>query len=233
MTTVKTGSKNYFPIHLSTLSCNSKTGPMATVTTGSITCPTECRHKTLDTCYAKYSFLGIHWKKVDSGSRDIGWNTFIQRIRELPVGSQVRWGQAGDLPGVGNKIDKQKMIQLVENTRHLKMFTYTHKPLTKGNLSIIEYANNNGFTVNISCDSISDALNLQQKFTLLGYEIPITTTVPENYSNEHPNIKICPAQLTNIHCNVCQWCMKNDRKFIVAFKAHGTKKGAWTCNEDI
>jgi hypothetical protein len=174
------------------------------------------------------SFLGIHWRKVDSGERDMGFDNFIRFVSDLPKDQLWRHNQAGDIQGVDNRIDERKFLQLVEANKGKRGFTYTHKKLTPKNTNLINYANANGFTVNVSCDSVADALILKQKLTLLGYNIPVVCTVPEDYEVLDNHVKICPAQLkSDITCTKCQWCANAQRKFIVAFIAHGSKRKVW------
>jgi hypothetical protein len=152
----------------------------------------------------------------------------LQMVRDLPEGSIYRWNQAGDLMGEGNKINSRQLLQLVDANRGKRGFTYTHKPLTPKNLDLINYANSSGFAVNYSCDSVADALILRQRLQMIGYTIPITVTVPEDYESIDPNIKICPAQIRDdIDCVKCQWCAKIDRSWIVAFKMHGSRRKKW------
>ena len=219
--------KPTIPIHIG-WSSNSKTGHIPVSTTGSVTCPDTCQHKKLKTCYADYSFLGTHWRKVDSGERDIGWSNFLQFIRDLPSGQLWRGNQAGDLPGVNKRIDSKFLLQMVEANRGKRGFTYTHKPLIPKNLDLIHYANDNGLTINVSCDSLPAALIIQQKLQMLGYIIPVVVTVPLDYAQMDDNVKICPAQIrSDITCIKCQWCAIPNRKFIVAFLVHGCRKNSW------
>ena len=61
------------------------------------------------------------------------WQSFLSAIYSLPVGQLWRHNQAGDLPGIGNKIDVKQLGQLVKASEGKRGFTYTHKPLTKVN----------------------------------------------------------------------------------------------------
>lgn len=214
------------PVHIG-WSSNSKTGHMPVSTTGSISCPPACKHLKLGTCYARFSWLGLHWKKVDSGQRDMGWDSVLRFVSDLPSGQIHRWNQAGDLPGTGNVINSRLFLQLVEANRGKRGFTYTHKPLTPKNLELIEYANRNGFTVNFSVDSLTDVVKTQQRLQLMGYNIPLVLTVPETFESTD-EIKVCPAQIRDdITCLKCQWCAMPERKFVVAFRMHGTRKNKW------
>lgn len=212
------------PIHIS-WSKNSKTGDMPVSTTGSETCSPSCPHNKHKTCYAKYSFLGLHWRHVDSGKRDMGWGSFLNFVSALKDGQLWRHNQAGDLMGLGVKVDRVKLNELVNANKGKRGFTYTHKQLTPTNLEYFDYANRQGFTINYSCDSVRDALTLKENVQFLGKKLPIVVTVPEDYEPNHPDVKICPEQISGVQCVKCQWCAMSDRTWIIAFRGHGIKKG--------
>jgi len=72
-----------------------------------------------------------------------------------------RHNEAGDLPGEGDDIDVPKLRALVQANRGKRGFTYTHKPVLDNpqNAVAIKCANQNGFTVNLSADSIEEGLH--------------------------------------------------------------------------
>ena len=60
---------------------------------------------------------------------------------------------------------------------------------------------------------------------------PVTVVLSEdapNMGNKTPNglpIVVCPAQTQeDMACNICELCQKRDRKSIVGFKAHGSRR---------
>lgn len=214
------------PVHIS-WSSNRKTGSMPVSTTGEQSCPSTCKHKKLNTCYAKFSFLGIHWKKVSAGHRQMSYKDFLQFIRNLPEKTLWRHNQAGDLDGHDIKINRHKLTQLVNANKGKYGFTYTHKPLTAQNIDAIDHANRNGFTINVSADDIQSALDIYSRSKLLGYLCPVTVTVPEDYVEDNEQIKICPAQRTDVQCQQCQWCAIANRNWIIAFKMHGSRRKKW------
>lgn len=210
------------PIHI-TWSSNRKTGHIPVSTTGEQSCPSTCPHKD-KSCYARFSYLGIHWRKVTNGARDMGWDSLFSFVKSLPNEQVWRYAQAGDLPGHDKKIDEPLFNQLVQANLGKRGYTYTHKPLTPKNLRLINHANQHGFTINVSSDDPVHAVNLYKRFQCLGYKIPVVVTVPSNWEPHMGSIiRICPAQLTDVTCDKCQWCAMPDRKFIVAFQAHGTR----------
>jgi hypothetical protein len=142
----------------------------------------------------------------------------------LPAKQLWRHNQAGDLPGVGNRIDKQKMVELVAANLGKRGFTYTHKPPTERNIELVRMANNNGFTVNLSANSMPHADKLS------GYGVPVVTLLPSDaVSKRHVftpmgnKVVVCPATRSEtINCSKCALCQKSDRNFIIGFPAHGS-----------
>jgi hypothetical protein len=68
---------------------------------------------------------------------------------------------------------------------------------------------------------------------------PVTVVLPEdapNMGNKTPNglpIVVCPAQTQeDMSCDICELCQKRDRKSIVGFKAHGSRRKKLTAKLD-
>lgn len=210
-------------IHLTLKSSNGKTGPIPVSTSSSDTCPRSCGQ--FETCYAKSGPLAIHWSATSKGSRGTDWTTFCQSIAALPDGQLWRHNQAGDLPGTDGKIDGIKLKALVDANRGRKGFTYTHKPMTAANARLVKYANGKGFTVNLSADTLT------QVDTLKALNVgPVVVVLPWDQTN---NVKtaaghivvVCPAtQRDNVTCASCQLCAWSERKVMIGFPAHGSKK---------
>jgi hypothetical protein len=207
-------------VHLTLKSANVKTGPIPVSTSSSETCPEACPFKTKG-CYAKGGPLALHWSKVTSGERGIDWLSFIKQVRSFPAGQLWRHNQAGDLPGVGNAIDATALDELATANMGKRGFTYTHKPLTPDNLSALRSANERGFIVNLSANSVNHADQLAK----LG--LPVAAVVPQDSADrfttpEGNRVVICPAQrVDGISCDKCRLCAKGNRGFIVGFKPHG------------
>ena len=159
---------------------------------------------------------------MTSGERGMDWQSFLSAIYSLPVGQLWRHNQAGDLPGVGSKIDSKQLGQLVKVNSGKRGFTYTHKPLTKVNVQAIAKANKSGFTVNLSANSVAHADSLAQ------HGLPIAAVVPQSSPDRFVSpggnrIVICPAQrIDSMNCDKCRLCAKGDRGFIIGFRPHGT-----------
>ena len=210
--------------HLVKRSANRKTGPIPVSTSPASTCPT-CLLE--EVCYAKYGPLSMHWSRVSSGRRGVPFDQFLEEIRKLPEGQLWRHNVAGDLPGRGNSLDTKKLGDLVEANRNKRGFTYTHKPVVKNprNAAALKRANQNGFTVNLSANSIDEADRLVQ--LAIG---PVVVVVEQDRNRDFKtpagnSVVICPHAIQRrITCKDCQLCQHADRKSIIAFPAHGSGK---------
>jgi hypothetical protein len=135
----------------------------------------------------------------------------------------------GDLPGVKEKINLKYLKQVVKANWGLKGFTYTRKHNLKENHKKIKWANENGFTINLSATNLNDVDRLAK--LRIG---PVTVVLPEEKDKEKkrqkkitPNgmpVIPCPEQTHGVKCINCQLCQIRDRKFAIGFYAHGIKK---------
>ena len=210
---------------LTTISLNSKTGPIPTTVSNRGTCPDSCTLK-LNGCYADSYYTSMHWNKVTSGERGTDWNGFINQIKALPKRILWRHNVSGDLVGKHNRIDSQALKELVSANKGKNGFTYTHYSMDNiANISNVEYANKNGFTVNLSANDINQADNY--KDLNIG---PIVVIVSEDidkvsYTPNGNKVLVCPAQTNNkTTCSSCTLCQKVDRDYIIGFRVHGTYK---------
>lgn len=212
-------------------SANKKTGPIPVSTTAAETCPTACPLNTKNAggCYAAYGPLALIWRRVSNGEFGGPWDAFLDAIRKLPTGQFWRHNQAGDLPGVADKIDADLLASLVEANKGRRGFTYTHKPLTAENATAIANANANGFTINLSGNNLNHADELADAG--IG---PVVTILPVDMSGDVApvyktpkgrKVAVCPATYKDdVSCASCQLCQRVDRKVIVGFPVHGTAK---------
>ena len=212
-------------IHLTLKSANAKTGPIPVSTSSAVTCADDCPFK-IKGCYAKGGPLAIHWSKVTSGERGINWAAFIAEVRNFPSGQLWRHNQAGDLPGIGNKIDATALSELSAANIGKRGFTYSHKPPTGSNLTALRAANAAGFVVNLSANSVAHA------DTLAKLGLPVAAVVPQDSPDRFTTpdgnrVVICPAQrVDGLSCDKCRLCAKANRGFIVGFKPHGAASKA-------
>lgn len=223
--------------HLSLASRNKKTGPIPVSTSSKETCPDSCPFKGSG-CYAGGGPLNIHWKKVSNGERGVEFGKFCQQISRLPKNQIWRFNMAGDLMGLNNWINFKELKQLVSANKGRKGFTYTHKPvlvedvngpfsneekqvIAENNRKSIKFANDNGFTINLSANSPKHALKLKK----LGIG-PVVSVVSQNFETktiENQKFVVCPAtkQDSHVTCANCQLCQKTNRGAVVSFPAHG------------
>lgn len=216
-------------VHLTLKSANRKVGPIPVSTTSAASCPDACPLKAAG-CYAKGGPLAMHWRKVTDGAAGTDWGTFVGAIAALPAGTFWRHNQAGDLPGHGDRIDATALHMLVEANAGKRGFTYTHKPMDNANplnRYAVAQANANGFTVNLSADTLADA----DRLAALNIG-PVVVIQDATEGERHDTVTAggrkvvtCPATYRDdVTCASCQLCQRRDRKVIVGFPAHGVQK---------
>ena len=212
--------------HLTRVSSNAKTGPIPVSTSSKTTCPATCPFMG-NGCYAASGPLAIHWQAITKGDRGTPLADFLQAIRSLPAGQLWRHNQAGDLPHSGGRISRRFIRGIVAANRGRRGFTYTHHDLTKGeNLSLIRYANRNGFTVNVSTESEAAADRAIAAGLPAVIAVPSTETRTTWRTPDGNAVLVCPAQRSDTKtCSDCQLCSdKRGRRVVIAFVAHGTAK---------
>ena len=223
---------------LTMVSQNAKIGPMPVSTVSNSTCPDSCPLKAKG-CYAETGPLALHWKKVTSGERGDSFEDFVQKVRKLPHGIW-RYAQAGDLPGDGDKIDLDQLTLLAKANRGRPVVCYTHKPLTKENVAALAAANDHGFHINISCETLDKC----DEAITLGFSAAVVVhSQYQRGKNEDLDdykariraadlrtpagnkVAICPATYTDTNCLRCGACAKRRAgDTVIAFPAHGTRK---------
>lgn len=211
------------------LSHNRKTGPMPVSMTSPRTCPPGCPWRR-GGCYGEQYFAGVHWRRLDEG-RGISWSDFCARVRDLPAGQPWRHNEAGDLPGDGDEVDAELLLELAAASRHTRGFTYTHKPV----LGDGEVARDNrrklreamvwavgGLVINLSADGL---LHADQLCDLqLG---PVVVVLPGGSPREGRTLAgrrvvTCPALHDEGSCCLnCMLCARAGRDVLVGFPAHG------------
>lgn len=213
--------------HLSLKSSNAKTGPIPVSTQSSDTCPDACPLKGRG-CYAGQGHLALWWRRVSKGEFGSSFEEFLEQVKAIKAGQIWRYAQAGDLAGKGDRISKPALRALVAANKGKRGFTYTHKPLNRfGNREMIREANEGGFTVNVSCETV------EQVDAALRDGLPAVVVLPSGdvhkRSQQTPagnTVVTCPAtRLEGMTCDKCRLCSLRDRPFAIGFPAHGTAKG--------
>jgi len=229
--------------HMTPVSANAKTGPIPVTTTSKNSCPSNCRFKG-NGCYAESGPLNVHWKRLSDGKSPnaLSLEQLTGAIKALRHKQLWRHNQAGDLPPselTPGAIHWDKLLKIVKANRGKKGFTYTHYRwkaenaedyAARDNLEIIQRANAEGFTINVSCETPTQA----DEALALG--LPAVIAVPEDTPNTWHTpagnlVKTCPAVLyDSVTCASCGLCQKQTLtgpggqqrpRHIVAFPAHG------------
>lgn len=165
----------------------------------------------------------MHWKDVSEGDRGVPLDEFCEQVKLLPKRSLWRHNQAGDLPGDGAAIDQESLRKIVAANRGRHGFTYTHFAPAP-NAEAIRHANENGFTINLSAETLKEA----DEFHALGIA-PVVVVLPidakDNFQTPAGNtVVVCPASISDTTCALCGVCAVASRKSIIGFPAHGTYK---------
>jgi hypothetical protein len=204
-------------------SVNRKTGPIPVTMTDEGSCPVSCPFRGAG-CYASYGHVGGWWRKTPE--RGMPWDEFCAAISALPMGTLWRHNEAGDLPGLGDALDRLALARLVRANRGKRGFTFTHLLLkSAADASAVRRANAAGFTVNLSADSLEHADELAARG--IG---PVAVVLPEDAplrATRTPagrKVVVCPAQTHEITCADCRLCAIPTRKAVIGFLAHGQAK---------
>ena len=201
---------------------NPKTGPIPVTTTERKSCPDSCPLKK-NGCYGEnYPLMG-RWIEVETTGKS--WDEFCEDITGLPFDQLWRMNQAGDLPHKNGVIDAKATKQLVKANNGRPAIAYSHHDMKiAANRKIIKYCNENGFTVNLSANNVSEADALAK----LGIA-PVVLILPEDSTDSATPggipIVICPATTGKTKsCLTCRGLCSRKRKTIVGFRSHGNSK---------
>ena len=217
-------AKTWF--HLSRVSKNQKTGPIAVTTTSKNSCSVNCGMR--EVCYAASGKLAIHWNLVSDGSRSSEWRKHLDDLASLPYGSPLRLNQAGDLvASASGRLSRTFIDGLlsVVKERRLQAWTYTHHDHTLGdNGKLLRRANREGLRINVSTETeesadLAIASGLPAVLAVSSEETRKVWRTPARNL-----VKVCPAQYRDTDCNRCMLCHKRGSKVIIAFLAHGSRK---------
>lgn len=220
--------------HLTPKSANAKTGPIPVSTTSKDSCFSGCAFYD-NGCYAEQGKLGMHWRKVSNGTQAnlLSIDALAAAVAKFPAGQLWRHNQAGDLPGMGDRIDSQSLQTIALANRGRAGFTYTHKPVldeqsphAAANRRAIAAANAAGFAINLSANNLDHADQLCD----LNIGPVCVVVAPDQSANMQTpagrKVVICPAtQRDDVTCATCKLCSRQSAgRPIVAFPAHGPGK---------
>ena len=236
------------PYRFVRVSSNRKTGPIPVSSTAAQSCPTACPMRTDSEggCYAASGNSAIHWRALSEGraATALDLKGLTDAIRALPRGQLWRMNEAGDLPTRdGVAIDAHALQTIVDANKGRRGFTYTHHdPMAHStaervslpgtgrlsNAALIDAANVNGFTVNLSANNPTHADALAS----LSIGPVVTLMDPSAWQGRNiartpagRAIVRCPAEhIESMTCAQCELCANRDRASIVGFTAHGSSK---------
>lgn len=201
---------------------NRKLGGIPATRTERASCPTTCPFYDKG-CYAKYGPESIHWSKMTNA---MNWLEMCNQIFRLPKGQLWRHNTSGDLPHQNGIIDSQMLGSLVRANKNKKGFTFTHHILNEENISTIQEANVQGFTINASTESVEIADSI-----MTNHGIPAVSVIPSSETRRFfrtekgRKVAVCPATIhENVSCASCGMCAQSNRDFIIGFPAHGAAK---------
>lgn len=221
---------------------NKITGPIMVTTSPRATCPLTCAfrkggaHPLAGVCYAEHGALGGYvWTLLDrtpagrsimNGTRVYDFAELLYAIRSLPPGSLWRHNIAGDLPSNNRTtIDRAALRAIVDANSGRRGFTFTHFDVRTNlaNRSLIAEANRNGFTINLSGNSLEDADELADLRIAPVTVILPTGTIRNTKTAKGRTVVICPTNTHGVTCADCGLCARQ-RSTIIGFPASGGQK---------
>jgi hypothetical protein len=202
---------------------NGKLGGIGGATISPETCPPSCSFYGRG-CMYEFGPSGHHWRQVqETGST---WAEFLDGVRAVPAGELWRYAVAGDLPGQGDALDRKLLGELVRANAGRRGFTFTHKPLlTAPDRRAVRAANEAGFTVNLSADTLAHA----DERAALGCG-PVVVVLPSDAPDRlrtplGRHVVVCPAETSAaLDCARCGLCSVRTRRAIIGFRAHGNMR---------
>ncbi len=206
---------------------NRKLGPIPEVYVAASTCPPSCRLFNHG-CYGESGLMREHWREASDDREYMrrwvqSWDELVTFVRGLPMRQLWRYAVVGDLPGRGEAIDDYALTALVAANHGKRGFTFTHKRSSHA-LDAVQYCNANGFTVNLSADTLEEADQLWPYG-------PVAVLLPGGCARETRTpvgrlVRQCPATYKDwVDCSRCGICADRHRaRAIVGFPAHGLRQ---------
>lgn len=179
-------------------------------------------------CYAENFMVNANWKRIPETGKN------IDQLREAIEGSHkktevIRHNIAGDIAVEGtDQINKALLEKLTDiyNKNFKVAFSYTHCEVNDRNLSLVRAAAEKNFIINFSTQDIETA----KKVTEAGCNAVIAVNTISNKVVKKDGLTIvqCPSTIDpeKHHCATCGLCWQKDRKVVVAFPVHGSRKNA-------
>ena len=161
------------------------------------------------------------WRDVEKTGKS--WDDLCEFVGKLPAGKLWRYAVVGDLPGIGESVDRAALFELVGSNEGRRGFGFTHKRSREA----IESASDAtilGLTMNLSANNLVQADELRehgQVATALPLDAPLKLRTPKGYT-----VITCPATYRDdVNCSRCGLCAStNPKRPIIGFPAHGLRK---------
>lgn len=202
-------------------SFNSKTGDISQTYSEPKTCPKFCPFKGHG-CYGENFTTRRHWMQSDCTSKTLADTMELKGHTKV-----LRHNVAGDMCKHGtDSLDSELVHDLCKAYKGIKAYTYTHCAKSAENFQLIYKAADNGFIINMSCETMQDVEFCRS------HGIPTVLAVYTWTQNDKVTRRIngvtyrrCPATVDkNVQCRDCGKCWKKNRKEVIVFPAHGNGK---------
>lgn len=203
------------------------------------TCPDTCGlkkplpGKKAPPCYYfSGHFTGMQAKRLENpdSTNRLTPKQFAEWVATLNPGQLWRDRVGGDqVPSATKPLNiDARTFNRVTRANHqadARGFSYTHYPLNAHNVRLIRAARLNGYTLNVSADSMAEAAKIKSRFP----DLPVVALGPADYEKGHVSGDVqfvqCPATyVENMDCQRCKVCAYFDRKAVIVFPAHGKAK---------
>ena len=209
-------------------SSNRKTGDIAQTYTAPISCPNRCEFRKSGSCYAMANFhCNQNWKRTNKpGKNIIQASELANWVKEnTEENALIRHNVAGDIASPDtDDINADLLETLIKAFENRRAYTYTHCAPNERNINLVKDSNARGFTINFSCESLKDADSILDQGAPAVVAVP--AILPKGFKSPKGRLVIvCPAQrYESVSCKTCGLCARAERKHIIAFAAHGSKK---------
>lgn len=202
-------------------SCNTKTGDISQTYSDPRTCPKSCPFK-CHGCYGENFTTRRYWVQSNCTSK-----TLADMMESKGHTKVLRHNVAGDMCIHGtDSLDGELIRNLSRAYKGIKAYTYTHCAKTAENFQLIHKAADNGFVINMSCETLGQVMECREN------HVPAVLAVYEWTQKDKATRRIdgityrlCPASHDkNMTCRDCGKCWKKNQKEIIVFPAHGAGK---------
>lgn len=208
---------------------NTKIGAGVSVTyTSRRTCPTSCRLRGREGgCFGENVHCAMVWNTCDS-EKALSLDQLESAVKKLPAGRLLRHNIAGDvaIEGTAN-VNGRLVNRLTRIYQNVRAWSYSHCIQGAENLRKLAKACAGGFTINASCERVSDC----DRAAAAGVPAVLVVESFETMPRRTPSgIKVipCPAQIHEQKtCSTCTnrgpLCQNAGRGCVIAFAAHGQR----------